>query len=404
MDASSPNARANSDRRSRRSRVNSRPTFPKPTRTIRRRIRFRLQISRTFPAPCRAAATTTNSASAASCTPTPVRSATVISSSEVRPGFTRRNLAELRVDVRGAEHARLDGMMDFPQADALIEAIRDDLVGFFEHPDVQLLLVRTVRADGRDVRPGRDPFGVNERLARWRHRDDDVGSAHRLFDRLRREHPNAVTLLHLLRVAARLRLGPPEGDDPLWLPHAEDRVELEARLCPDPDDPDSLDLALREEVRRERARGSRSQIREVTVVEEDRLRKARRRVEDEDDAAPGRKASARVGVRSGGDFDGEGPRPLKVGPFHMGLGPRLRDVEVDDARENRLAPRHPDERVSDRGERLRRPHQIADLPLRQEKDVHHAFPFSARSSRSSASIRSNPWVRYAGASPIPIRM
>jgi len=97
-----------------------------------------------------------------------------------------------------------------------------------------------------------------------------------------------VTLLHLLRVAARLRLGPPEGDDPLRLPHAEDRVELEARLCPDPDDPDSLDLALREEVRRERARGSRSQIREVAVVEEDRLREARRRVEDEDDAAPGR--------------------------------------------------------------------------------------------------------------------
>src|SRR2546427_12094149 len=134
-------------------------------------------------------------------------------------------------------------MMHCPRADALIEAIRDALVGFFARPDVPLLLARTVRADGRDVRPGHDPFGVNERLARWGHRNDDVGSAHRLFDRLRREHPNAVTLLHLLRVAARLRLGPPECDDPLLLPHPEDRVELEARLCPDPHDPDPPELA-----------------------------------------------------------------------------------------------------------------------------------------------------------------
>jgi len=44
-----------------------------------------------------------------------------------------------------------------------------------------------------------------------------------------------------------------------------------------------------------------------------------------------------------------------MGPFHVGLGPRLRDVEVDDAREDRLASGHPDERVPDRGERLDRP-------------------------------------------------
>src|SRR3989475_4819428 len=112
----------------------------------------------------------------------------------------------------------------------------------------------------------------------------------------------------------------------------------------------------------------------------------------------------RFGGVYGGDLDCEVPRPLKMGPFLVSLGPRLRDVEVDDAREDRLASGHPDERVPDRGERLGRPDQIADLPLRQEKDFHHAFPFSARSSRSSASIRSNPWVRYPAASPIPIRM
>jgi len=70
-------------------------------------------------------------------------------------------------------------------------------------------------------------------------------------------------------------------------------------LRPDADDPDPLDLALRKEVRRERARRPRPEIGEVSVVEEDRLREARRRVEDEDDAAPGRKAPVRVGVRSG---------------------------------------------------------------------------------------------------------
>ncbi len=84
---------------------------------------------------------------------------------------------------------------------------------------------------------------------------------------------------------------------------------------------------------------------------------------------------------------------MKVGPFHVDLGPRLRDVEVDDAREDRLASGHPDERVPDRGERFRGLDQIADLPFRQEKDFHHVFPFSARSSRSSASIRSSPCVR-----------
>src|SRR5207245_7399296 len=126
------------------------------------------------------------------------------------------------------------------------------------------LLVRTIRTDGRDVHPGDDPFGVNERLPSGRHRDDDVGSAHRLFDRLRREHSDVVTLLHLLRKAARLRLGPPEGDDALRLPYAEDRIELEARLRPDADDPDPFDLALRKEFRRERARRSRPELGEVT--------------------------------------------------------------------------------------------------------------------------------------------
>ena len=42
-----------------------------------------------------------------------------------------------------------------------------------------------------------------------------------------------MTLHHLLREAARLRLGPSEGDDALRLPHAEDRIELEARLRED---------------------------------------------------------------------------------------------------------------------------------------------------------------------------
>src|SRR2546422_10483222 len=110
-------------------------------------------------------------------------------------------------------------------------------------------------------------------------------------------------------------------------------------LGPDPNDPDSVDLGAREEVRRQRARGARPQIREVAVVEEHRLGETGRRIEHEDDAAADREAALRIGVRPGGDLDREEPRALKVRAFHVDLSTRVRDVEWDDAREYRLAPR-----------------------------------------------------------------
>ena len=50
-----------------------------------------------------------------------------------------------------------------------------------------------------------------------------------------------------------------------------------------------------------------------------------------------------------GDLDREEPRALKVRDLHVDLGTGVRDVEVDDAREDRLAPRQTDERVPHHG-------------------------------------------------------
>src|SRR5207249_7639225 len=76
----------------------------------------------------------------------------------------RGDVAELRVHVRRTEDARLDGMMDLSEPHALIESVRDDLVCFLEDLDLELLLIRTVRADGRDVCARPDPFRPDERL------------------------------------------------------------------------------------------------------------------------------------------------------------------------------------------------------------------------------------------------
>src|SRR5207245_4118412 len=121
--------------------------------------------------------------------------------------------------------------------------------------------------------------------------------------------------------------------------YAEEGGELKTGLGPDSDDPDSIDLVAREEVRRQRARGARSQVREVAVVEEHGSRETGRRIEHEDDAAADREAALRIRVRPGGDLDREEPRALKVRALHMDLGPAVRDVEVDDARADCLAPR-----------------------------------------------------------------
>src|SRR5437867_7574617 len=186
--------------------------------------------------------------------------------------------------------------MNLSESDALVESVRDDLVGVLEHLDIELLFVRAIGADGRDVGPRGDPFGSHERLPRRRYRDHDIRAANRLLDRLRREHPDAVDLLHLLRIASRLGLGSPERDHLSGLPYAEEGAKLIPGLDSDSNDPDSVDLAAREEVRRQRARGARPQIREVAVVEDHGLGEAGRRIEDEDNAAADLEAALRIGV------------------------------------------------------------------------------------------------------------
>src|SRR3989442_4133371 len=77
---------------------------------------------------------------------------------------SRGDLTELSVDISGAQDPGLDGVTKLSETDALVESIRDDLVGVLEHFDIELLFVRAVGADGRNVGPGRDPFGSDERL------------------------------------------------------------------------------------------------------------------------------------------------------------------------------------------------------------------------------------------------
>ena len=147
--------------------------------------------------------------------------------------------------------------MDFSEPHALIESVRDDLVGFLEDLDLELLLIRTVRADGRDVCARPDPFRPDERLPGRRHGDHDIGAADRLLDGLRGQDADAMQLLHLLRKGRRLRLGPPERNHPLRRSYPEEGGELVPRLGAHADDPDSMDLAVREQIRRQRTRGTR---------------------------------------------------------------------------------------------------------------------------------------------------
>src|SRR5207249_12319475 len=173
------------------------------------------------------------------------------------PREPRADVAELRLDVRRTQHARLDGMMDLSELHALIESVRDDLVGFLEDLELELLFIRTVCADGRDVSARPNPFPPYERLPGGRHGDHDIGAADRLLDGLRGQDADAMERLHLLRKGRRLRLGPPEGNHPLRRSYPEAGGELVARLGAHPDDPDSRYVAVREQIRRQSTRGTR---------------------------------------------------------------------------------------------------------------------------------------------------
>src|SRR5436309_4807455 len=65
----------------------------------------------------------------------------------------RGDLAELGIDIPGAQDPGLDRMMNLSEQDALVESVRDDLVRVLQHADIKLLFVRAVGPDGRDVSP-----------------------------------------------------------------------------------------------------------------------------------------------------------------------------------------------------------------------------------------------------------
>ncbi len=77
-------------------------------------------------------------------------------------------------------------MVNLPEPEALVEAVRNNLVSFREDRHLEFLLLRSVGAHGRDVHSRVDPFGPHERLPGRRRRDHDVGTSHCLFDGLGR--------------------------------------------------------------------------------------------------------------------------------------------------------------------------------------------------------------------------
>src|SRR6266704_4357979 len=285
---SRPWSRASAPRLSTRRRANSRPTLPNPTRRRRRRVRPTSHVEDlAHAAPERGVHDDVRHSGVLDADPGQVRDRDL-----VVPLATRLHaggdLAELRVDVLAPHHAGLDRVMDFAEPRALVEAVRDDLVGLPEHADVELPLLRAVGADRGDVHPGPHPVRAHERLARRRHGDDEIGPADGLLHGLRREDLHPVTVRDLSRVGRRLRLRATVGDHAFRRLYPEECRDLVPRLRAHSDDPDALDVPPREQVGRKGACGPRPDLREISVVDQDGPRGPRRRVEDEDRPAPGR--------------------------------------------------------------------------------------------------------------------
>ena len=79
--------------------------------------------------------------------------------------------------VAGADPAELDravgllrGVLQLAEPAALLERVDHQDVGASQQRRIQLLLARAVGAHRRDVRAGRDPRRLDERLARRRAR------------------------------------------------------------------------------------------------------------------------------------------------------------------------------------------------------------------------------------------
>ena len=118
-------------------------------------------------------------------------------------------------------------MLELSEPAALLRGVHHEDVGPAQDVGIELLLARSVGADGRDVGPGREPRGSDERLPGGRAGDDDVGTAHGLLHRPDRDPAHGV------RCRGRLRgVPPPHAHLGHRRTHHPQRLHLPACLDP----------------------------------------------------------------------------------------------------------------------------------------------------------------------------
>src|SRR6266581_9306669 len=128
-EASSRWAFASGARCSRRSRANSRPTFPNPARTMRRCVVPRPSDVEDLPEVPAHRRLDREARNGRVLDPDPGQVGDRDLVVGLAPGLQPRgDLTQLRVHVVRPQCARLEGMMDLAEPRALLESVRDDLV------------------------------------------------------------------------------------------------------------------------------------------------------------------------------------------------------------------------------------------------------------------------------------
>ncbi len=213
-----------------------------------------------------------------------------------------------------------------------------------------------------------------------------------------------MTFCHLLRASSGLRRISTVYDGVVRSPDEQEGFELVPRLHPAAHDAYAVHIALREEMCGQGARGPCTEVREVTVVKQDRAWEGRGRIEDEEETASDGEAFRRVVPGARGHLDREVGHATEVGPFHVGFPPVLGDVEVDHTRECRVPLGESHKGSSDFSQRGPRIDEIPDFSLEEKPDLHRAFPCPPFHSRNHEPMRRRPPSMYSRAFPMPIRM
>ena len=313
----------------------------------------------------------TSVATAASCTPTPHRSATVICAASVRPRSALEQSAE-RDDVVERDDAVVERVMQLAVGRRDRRVVGGHDVGLREDARLELLLLREVRAHRRDVRAGLHPLGAHDRLACRRRRHDEPRAANGGLHVRRNRDVDAVPRAHLGRV--RVGAAARRDDDARRRAHAEERLELVPRLAAGADDRSLLHLVRCEEVGGERARGAGAELGEVAVVEEDRGEDPRLGGEDEEEAVRERQAALRVAPEAGGGLHRPVRRAVDVRSLQVRLALERREGEIHVRGLRHLAPVQRGEREAHRPERLRRADEPAHVFLGEREHLRQGRP------------------------------